>query len=825
MKTSTPRKTAVRASVAVAAGTLFSVLPLTAAIAAAAQDGAHKSLLAIEEVTVTAQKRKERLVDVPVAVNLVSDNLIDSEMIASVESLSRVAPSLNFNNDNIGIRGMGSVGFSVQVEPTVAFAVDGVVMTRSAQAFFDLIDVERVEVLRGPQGTLFGKNASAGLVNIVTKGPTTSFSASAETQLVQGGDALSKLSLSGPISDRVQGRISVAQKERDGFIENATTGERVNGEDATSIRVQLAAQLNESLDASFSAYQLEREIDGHELQWREVSDPMLAALMDAYGVAPGARSTKSFASGTDREVREEEGAHLNVDWQFAGEHTLTSVTAYSQWQMDKSDDVDEQPVALREPLYLSPLPTPLGSLGPINFDQFVLQDIEQYSQEIRFTSPVDEKFSYILGAYGSRYELDDTTRREFDFCTYPAVLGLPIEPTLSGVAPGSPCFDPAGDIVSLSTASVLMGLPEVDGKPALTLAGLNRNVQGENYALFGQGTLAFADDLELRAGLRYQYDSTELDFAVTEANPLPGFGFGEASAASQQDTVSGSALSGKISLQKQFADDLMGYVSYARGYKGPTGEVRSSLIASNAASAVQAIDPETSDNIELGVKGALGNGRGYWAATVFRSEYADYQAEQFSGADQQFVLANVGEVRTQGVELEGAWKPADGFTFDMAITYLDAEIQHYPRAKCYVPEMEDSACTDSAPYSKNLAGGELPMAPEWKAYAGGRYERVLAGTDLLTFAQLSYSWQGDVQFNLDQNPRTVQEAYGIWNASVGFGTADGRYLVTMFGRNLLGENHVTSMFQDFITGYSANIVQYRPQEADRLLGVSLRANF
>ena len=800
----------------------FALSPLAAAVA-----NSEAQATTLEEVTVTAQKREQRIIDVPVSVNLVGDALLDGEHVTTMSSLANVAPSLNFNNDNIGIRGMGSVGFSVQVEPTVAFAVDGVVMTRSAQAFFDLADVERVEVLRGPQGTLFGKNASAGLINLVTKAPEDNVGASAEVQFTEGGDTLSKASVTGPLSDKVQARFSVTQRDSDGFIENGISGERVNGQSSTSARAKITAQLSDSVDLNVSAYSLERDVDGFELQWREVNDPGLAAVLGAYGVTPGERNRESSAGGFDRELREEQGGQVTLNWSMASGHTLTSVTAGSQWQLDKTDDVDEQPIALREPLYLSPFPSATGALGPMNFHQTVDQQIDQVSQEIRLISPADDDLNYIVGLYASEYELKDRVRRDFDFCTYPAVLGFPIAPSLSPVDFGSPCFDPTGTIVSLSTASALMGMPEVEGVPALTVSGLSREVRGENYAVFGQGEVALTETVQLLAGLRYQYDRTQLDFAVDIPNPLPGLGFGAVPVAPDVDAVTGSALSGKLSLQKQLGDDAMAYVSYARGYKGPTGEIRASALAGGMAmgDVLEEIAAETSDNFELGIKGSFAAGRGFWAATAFHSDYADYQAEQFSGADQTFVLANVGEVRTQGLELDAQWQPDMYWSFNGALTYLNAEIQEYEGARCFAPEVEDPDCTASAPYSKNLSGGDLPVAPDLKAYLNGRYQRVLTGTNLMAFAQLSYSWQDDVQFSLDQNPRTVQEAYGLWNASLGFGTEDGRYLVSLFAKNLTGENYVTSMFQDFITGSSANIVQYRPQEADRLLGVSLRAQF
>ena len=801
------------------------LIAATLAVSGAAW-GQQDSTAALEEITVFAQKRAENITDVPVALNVIGQEKLDEEHLNNIESLTRIATSLNIVSDNINIRGVGTVGFSTQIEPSVAFAVDGVVLARSGQAFVNLLDVERVEVLRGSQGTLFGKNASAGLVQIITRSPTDEFSVDTEVQVVEGDETVVKAVVSGPLSDNVGGSVSTYYENVDDFTPNAATGDDKNGTEAFTLRGKIEGDVTEQLQMRAIAFVRKQDINGNELQWREITDPALQQIVGSLGVTPSDENDTTTSDGSGYRDIEELGAQFEFNYETDSGNTVTSLTAYSNWELRQQDDVDEQPIDLRTPIFITPIPSPLGTVGPVNFAQSTGQDIDQFSQEIRLTSDVNDRLSYIAGAYAQVYELDDTVRRDFDVCLYPSALGFPIPPSLPPLQPGDDCFDPANSVASLSTLNSLAFMGNIRGVPALTITELSRNVKGQNYALFGQGSYQVGDSIEWIFGLRYQYDNTDLDFDVTIPNMVPGFGFQQPDMGAVRGSVDGSGGSGLLGLTFDVTDNTMMYAKYTRGYKGPTGEIRpAGFVNQNPDEAIIEIDPETSDNFEVGLKTGFRDGRGYLALTGFFSDYTDYQAEQYSAADQTFVLANVGEVETSGVELELFSRFDSGWGFDASVSYVKAEIKDYPNARCYAPETSDPDCSATPPFSKNLKGGVMPNTPELKAYVNGRYDHEFASGKHRGFVQVSYSWQDDVQFSLDQNPATIQEAYGLLNASIGFGSQDDRYLLTLFGRNLTGEDHVASMFQDFITTGSRNIVHFRPKNADTLLGASLRVRF
>ncbi|KAA1192498.1 TonB-dependent receptor [Pseudohalioglobus sediminis] len=788
---------------------------LSLAAPAAAQD-------VLEEVIVTAQKRSENMLDIPVAMNALSGVKVDEEFITGVESLTRLAPSLTILDDDISIRGIGTGGFALQVEPTVAFSIDGVVLARTSQAFINLIDVERIEVLRGPQGTLFGKNSSAGLVQIITRRPSReALEGEAELQLIEDDQYIFRGALSGPLTDSTAAGLSVYYEDNDGFTPNPSVSGKNNGEETYTVRGKIDSDLTDNINLLVTGYVRESDKTGPDLQWRSISEPALQDIVSGLGVTADDENETSTSDGQGFENTDEWSLQAELNWDV-GDFTLTSLSAYMEWEIETRDDVDEQPTPIRETRFYYFTPSPFGNVGPVNFQQRVGQTIDQFSQELRLTSPAGEKLEYIVGAYFQTYELDDSVRRDFDLCTLPGlILGFPPGPPSPSLVPGQACVDPTFSIISLTDASRLVGFPDVNGQPALTVAEVVRNVKGDNYAVFGQGTYRFTDALALTAGMRYQYDETDLDFEVTIPNIVPGWGFGPA--ATLSDSVSGDGASGKLALQYDVTDDTMVYGSYARGYKGPTGVFEGGAIAD--------IDAETSDNFEVGLRTAILDNRGFVALTGFWSDYENFQEEQFSAVEQTFILSNVGEVRSRGVELETRANIGEHWVFDAAVSYVDATIEDYPGGPCYVPVTSDPGCVftpgpgGTVSTTKDLAGGDMPNSPDWKYYVSGRYQRDLGGSNLRVFGQLSYAWQDEVNYSISQNPLTVQDDYGILNGNIGFGSQDGTYQVTLFARNLLDEDYVTNVFQDFIIGYSANTLHYRPKDAERIFGIAFRGSF
>lgn len=793
-----------------------------------------KSAPPVDEIIVRAQKRDENLLEVPVAINVLDQDLLESEFITSFDQLPRLAPSLTLLDDDLRIRGVGTGGFAVQVEPSVAVAIDGVVLGRTSQALLDLADVERIEVLRGPQGTLFGKNASAGLVQVITKRPAKDYEADLEFQGEEQNEYVIRGTVSGPVTSTSGLRLSGIYRNDAGYTPNPSVAGDRNGVESYTTRAKYEWDVTEDLNLLVTGFVRDNELDGPELVFREVQDPALRTLLRRVGVRPSAENEVASSDGRGFENRFEWGTWAEANWTTFGDHVLTSLTAYLDYEQDVRDDVDEQPVPLRSPIFFRNVPTAFGTVGPGNVQQLNNQEIRQFSQEFRLTSPPSRTFEYIAGLYGQYFELDDVLRRDFDSClSVAALLGLanPDAPPPGPVSPplrfGDRCVDPTGQVISLSEASPIIqqffGLPRtIRGVPGATIAEVKRSLESENYAVFGQGTYHLTDRVDVVAGARVQYDEISGGVDISVPNGIPGFGFGLGPGLSGA-SVDGVGASGKAALQYHLTDDAMAYVSYARGYKGPTGTFEGGEFAS--------LDPEESNNYEIGLKTAVLDRRGYVSLTGFWSDYDNFQEEEFSDIEKSFILSNVGSVRTRGVELESRVEPLEGLTFDASGAYVDAKVVEFPDGRCFAPETLDPGCTitrlppGSIPptrATKDLAGAELPNSPDWKLYVRARYQRDIPSTPLLGFLQMSYSWQDDVQFSLDQNPRTIQDAYGILDGSIGLGDRDGRVLVSFFVQNITDQNYASVIFQDFVTGFSPNIIQFRPKEADRTFGFAIR---
>ena len=239
------KSNSIQSAVACAAAVIAGLAGVTSATA---QDSAGWQL---EEVVVTAQKREEKLSDVPVAVTALTSEQIDAAFANNIEDLQSMVPSVSFRKGNttrnsaLTVRGIGTISFSIAAEPSVSTVVDGVVLGRSGQAFGDLYDLERIEVLRGPQGTLFGKNASAGVVNMTTKRPGTEFEGSVEAQLFQDNEYSLKASVSGPLSDRARGSLTILDKQFDGYVSNVFNNQQTNGYDRSGMRGMLEFDISD----------------------------------------------------------------------------------------------------------------------------------------------------------------------------------------------------------------------------------------------------------------------------------------------------------------------------------------------------------------------------------------------------------------------------------------------------------------------------------------------------------------------------------------------------------------------------------------------------
>ena len=783
-------------------------------VAWAQEDTTGSAERRLDAITVTAQKTEQSVLDVPLAVSVLDGDFLQEEGASSLSDLSRIAPSVTFNdansvaNSGVNIRGVGTSVFDIQVEPTTSFVVDDVSLGRQGQALIDLIDIERVEVLRGPQGTLFGKNATGGVINVVTRAPSEVFSYDIEARAAEGEEYALRGTVSGPISDSAGLRLTGYYTDREGHIENTFDSRQFNGKESAGLRGKLVFDIDPSLTAELIADYRHFESDGNEETTRFVTDPTLQTVLAANGVTPGEENRRAYTFGDVSQETDDWGLSLMLSKDM-GAFELVSVSSYRNWEFSSADDVDplaSDPNAPGAGLVTGGVVVPVFGIalaGPLDINQASSQDLTQWTQELRLAGEF-ERWQLVGGLFASGLEIDRTFFRSSDACIAP--LGAPLAPLTVGgpcipnaLVPPAPGFPPS--IPDLAPLSLLVD----------TNGDVVSNAEVSNYAAFGQATFALTDTWSLLGGLRIQND--DVSFAAVQEEPTSAVGLSPVPFSLSGNTDE-TVITGKAGLLFEPNDYTLLYATYSRGSKAPTFDF------DTATGAQIDVDPETSDAYELGFRAFLSESL-LLNAALFTTTYDDFQEQSFDDQTGTFQLQNVGEVRTQGLEVDALWRATDSLTLQGAITFLDAEIESFTNGPCFSPVFLDTNC-NLLTASKDLSGGTLPNAPDTKFFLSGSQNFDLRGTGWNGAVRLSYSWQDDVQFSLAQNPNTIQDAYGLLHASVSLKSPDDTVNVTLFGRNLTDETYATTIFQDFTTTSSVNTLQFIPREAEQYVGISVR---
>jgi iron complex outermembrane receptor protein len=749
------------------------------------------------DIVVTAQKRSDRLQDVPLAVSVVSGAALSTASRPSIETATLLVPSLNFLksgttlNQTIFLRGVGTATFSIAGEPSVSTVVDGVVYARSGEAFTDLVDVDQLEVLRGPQGTLFGKNASAGVINITTKRPTARAGGSVEAGYFEGTEVRLRGTLNMPLSDQLLSRITTFYGKYDGNIRNVTTGGDVNGYKRYGVRGQLLFQPAESTlrvlvigDYYKNNDDCCAEVIGtfapvtatvggvNTLTGFASTNPVFTALP-----APRGDETRQIAQNLITRTKERGwGLSGQIDLDV-GNHTLTSITAYRDWNNTEIRDGDFLPrayVGFNE----------LHDRGP--------QQSNTLSQEIRLTSPGQQFFTYVLGGYVSRAKAERIFNREDIVCT--AATGAPTGVLL-------PCGGPN------TNASTFPGATAEFGSTF------------NNAALFGQGVVNVGDAFRVLAGLRYTRDRLSVFHSrntrlagpgIAASFPVTPTGTGQPATQFRAKT-SESNVSGKLALQYDLTPDVMTYASYTRGYKGPAYNVFFNLNATGT----NVIEPETVNSYEAGLKNSLLDGRLVLNLAVFSAKYKNFQANNPDVVAGVVVtrFTNAGSVSTKGAELDLYYQPVRDLTFSGGLAYTRAQVEQFRLPPGALP-------TQVIP-----SGTPLGYAPKWKGSLSADYRaREVGPVDVWLGASVSGQTKQLAQFSPDPVVRQIAtiEGYSITNVTIGVGGNQDEWRVTLLARNLFDKSYAAAIQ----SGGPGGAYRFQiPRDADRYIGVTGRINF
>ena len=769
--------------------TAVTVRRLAIGASLAALVAATPALAQVEEIIVTANKVAENVQDVPIAVSAVTGAALEASGTTSLENIGDLVPSVTFRkgttsaNSAIFLRGVGTIAFSIAAEPSVSTVVDGIVLSRSGQAFSDLVDIDRIEVLRGPQGTLFGKNASAGLVSIISKGGSDTFEGDVNLGAYEGGEYRGRLTIAGPIAENLTARVTGFYGSYKGHITNVFSGEKVNGYERYGARAIIdwegeGAKLRLIADGFRANDDCCAEITGvtrGAVLNRELNLP---GLNLASGIFRGEKERFVNHNLTTRTQDRQWSVTAQGDFDVFTSHTFTLIGGYRNWRN----------VEFREGDFL-----PRAIVGTGELHDHGLVETDQYSVEARLASDQDMPFRYQVGAFYWRSDNSQKFRRDDITC---ATSTSPIDP----VTGATPCN--LNDTVNT----------------LFPTAYSQSDVDVRNFALFGQFTLDITERLSVTGGLRWTKD--ELDFVhfrapginrvtrVPATGPgISGLGAGGTIAGGGNGTnisAGGSTndnFSGKAVVQYEVTDHVNTYVSFTRGYKGPAFNVFFNHTAPNNA---VPIDEETSDAYEFGIKSRLADNLVQLNLAVFQADYKGFQANNFVLLNGAVItnLTNAGSVRTKGFELDGLFSAADGLDFNASIAFANAKVRRF-----------NPNPLTNAPSAIN--GTRLPLAPKWSLTMGANYESSLEklGVDAVVYANTSFNYTGD-QFS-DLGNAGPLDSYGIWNASLGFSDPDDKYRLTFHLRNITDNSYV-------LLNTSAGQRLHIPRDADRYAGVTLR---
>ncbi|HCK4937349.1 TonB-dependent receptor [Pseudomonas aeruginosa] len=736
-----------------------------------------KADTALGKVTVTARRREEDSQKVPTPITVLGGETLEAQRISRVQDLQQVLPSVNVayihaRQSSVAVRGIGNNPASDGLEGSAGIYLDNVYLGRPGMAVFDLLDIEQLELLRGPQGTLFGKNTTAGVLNISTRAPTFTTERTVEVSGGQDGYFQGRGTVSGPLGETLAGRLSAYRTRDDGYIKNIHDDNYLNGGERQGARGQLLFEPNEDFSLRWIADYNEEDSSngsmvvygGAERFWQR------AALVGASPLRDPQRR-KVNINGRQHVSVHQGGSSLEANWNLAGGYRLTSISAYRYWHFTPAND---------EQLNVS----------AINDTGVEVHD-RQFSQEIRLASPTGGAFDYVVGAYAFRQNLGNKT-----FTSY-------------------------GPLADLYLLGANLGALND------TYSKANGKIETDSFALFAQGTWHLTERLDFTAGLRGTYE--EKNAKVERFAPLGGAAVGGVGAAVRNGQLgaydSGDlsqynfAPSALLNLSYQFSDDLLGYASLSHGEK--SGGVNLAVGSAPSAGADSLlVGPERANDAELGLKSTLFDRRLLLNANLFWTGIHGYQATtlyQAPGSTQLVqVLANAGSVRSRGLEFEATALPLRGLTLNFNGSYNDVTYLSFKDAPCPA----EVSTRPGAPSSCDLTGQRVVGASKWIANLNGEYQWRLDDR-LQPYVSASYAYRSAAEGTLDNSDLSKIDGYALVNLAAGLRSdlGDGQLDTSVWLKNAFDKDYYLSAFASINGSYTASVGQ------PRTLGVSLRYDF
>ena len=751
----------------------LSLLPLLPAFAEE-QPAEASADTVLQPVTVEARRRSEEAQQVPTPMSVLGAQALEEQRLYRLQDLQQAMPSVNVafmhaRQSSLSIRGLGNNPASDGLEGSAGIYLDNVYLGRPGMAVFDLLDVEQLELLRGPQGTLFGKNTTAGVLNITTRKPSFTPQGSIATSIGEDGYAQTQGSFAGPLSETLAGRISAYHTEENGYVKNDYNGHTLGGGKRQGFRSQLLykpsedfnlrwiADYNEENSSAgtrslFSSGPTINGVNRYEARAAQVG----AALVDGRHVNLNADQRVTVFQG---------GTSLEANWTLPNDFTLTSISAYRWWDFTPRND-DELNVDV------------MYNVGQSARDK-------QYSQELRLASPIGEHFDYVVGAYYFRQEMQNKV-----FTYYG-----PLADAWNGTAPGA--------LNNVSTVG--------DG-----------SIDTDSFALFAQGTWHLSPSVDFSLGLRGTYER-KLAEVTRDAPTGPAV---SGTAATVRNARVGAYDSGDLSLYSfspsalaslawHINDQVLAYGSLSHGEK--SGGVNLSVASAPVAGADSLlIGSERANDAELGIKTTLLDRRLLLNANLFWTEIHGYQTNAYDDANLTSYLTNAGTVRSRGLELDSTWRPVRGLTLSVNGSWNDVRYLSYEDAPCPA----EVALRPGAPASCDLSGHNVVGASKWIFNSSASYQWNL-DNGLQPYVNGSYAWRSHAVGTIDDSEYAELPSYAVVNFATGLrgDLSDGQWDVQLWLKNAFDKTYYTTLWNSPNGAYTGVL------GTPRTLGVTARYDF
>jgi iron complex outermembrane recepter protein len=742
-------------------------LALLGAIATgAAASPALSAAAVLEEITVTAEKRASTIQETPISITaFTGDDLIDAG-VGDSYGLAAFTPGLTIQKEVIGkvvIRGVGTENYTVGSDPGVAIHKDGAYVARSSVSIFDFFDLDRVEVLRGPQGTLYGRNATGGVINILSNEPTEEFEGYVKGDFAE----YAKVRLEGAVSGSlglpgVTGRLSMLYAERDGFTRNvfptaeARGVDELDNQELWAGRGQVNIAIGENADLLLQAEITRDDSLPPAFKYFDLTN---AYWFNAFGPDQDLPDLRTVSQGFEDQIpgagrtvpsfgRADQDAYLaRLTWDL-GSTTFTSLTSYRTIDFSWINDGD-------------------------GFDTFFVtyfqtDESEQLTQEFQLASNTDSKLQWIVGAF----YLDEEAET---FTGIPFIIGTPNDYIL---------WDGRSDT--------------------------------EAWAVFGQATYAFTDRLTVTAGLRYNEEEKQGDLVYNLFGFVAGpeVWLGSPPGTEWTDVLNDKwdAFTPKLAVDYRFTDDIMGYVSATRGFKSGGFNLLAPQLP---------YEPEELWSYEAGVKTRWADGRVIANLSTFYYDYTDMQVGKV--VNLSATVVNAAEATIMGAELEARALLGNGFELNLGLSLLDTEYEEFVTEDPAWPGDAGCGTLVGAPRTISLEGCQLPRAPEYQAIVGLSWSKPLADGGELRIRG-DYSYRGDQYFTQFNRSIVGQDSYGLLNARISYAAPDNRFFVTVYGDNITDEDYFVTVLESGVAA-PGTVVPQAVIGAPRMFGMTVGYNF